>query len=87
MLNIKTDTKLKKAAQAQAARLGLSLSAILNNYLRMFVVERSVTFEEPLIPNEKTAKELDEALRDIKEGKNLIHFDTNEEMDEYLRAL
>ena len=68
MLNIKTDVKLKKAAQAQAKALGLPLSAILNNYLRTFVIDGRVTFEEPLIPNKKTAKILDEAIRDIESG-------------------
>jgi addiction module RelB/DinJ family antitoxin len=70
MLNIKTDVKLKKAAQAQAARLGLPLSAILNNYLRTFITERSVVFEETLVPNKKTAKILDQATRDIKRGNS-----------------
>lgn len=68
MLNIKTDAKLKKQAQAFAKKVGLPLSAIVNNALRQAVYERRVEFVEPLIPNAKTRKILDEAIKDITTG-------------------
>jgi len=87
MLNIKIDAKLKKEAQKFAKSVGLPLSVILNNYLRQLVIERRVVFEEPLVPNEKTAKILDEAIKDIEEGKNLIKFKNKKELDDFLRSV
>jgi addiction module RelB/DinJ family antitoxin len=70
MLNIKTDSDLKKKAQAVASSLGLPLSVILNNYLKELVATERVVFENPLTPNKKTGKMLNQALKDIQEGKN-----------------
>lgn len=87
MLNIKIDAQLKKAAQEQAARLGLPLSVILNNYMRTFVAERRVVFEEPLLPNKKTAAILRKAVKDLEEGNTKEFspvFTSPEEMDAWL---
>jgi len=55
-ITVKIDAKLKKDAQKLAKNLGLSLSAIVENKLREVVNERRVVFEEPLVPNKRTAK-------------------------------
>jgi len=51
VINIKTDSKIKKAAQKTAEELGLSLSGVLNSYLRQFVRSQTVfvsnKFSEP----------------------------------------
>ncbi len=44
ILNLKTDKKLKNEAQKIAEEIGLSLSAILNSFLRQFVLDKEVTF-------------------------------------------
>jgi len=86
VINIKTDKNLKKDAQALAKNFGLPLSAIVNTYLREFVREKRVVFSEPPMPNAKTRKILDQALKDIKQGKNLVGpFETAEEMMKSLR--
>lgn len=88
MLNIKMDRKLKIEVQKVAKEMGLPVSAIINNAARKIVETRSVTFQAPLIPNAKTAKILDQAMKDIKAGKNLSPvFTTVEEMDRYLDSL
>jgi antitoxin component of RelBE/YafQ-DinJ toxin-antitoxin module len=88
MLNIKMDRKLKVEIQKVAKEIGLPVSALMNNAARKIIETRSVTFQAPLIPNAKTAKILDKALRDIKAGKNLSPvFTTAEEMDRYLDSL
>jgi len=88
MLNFKIDTKLKKELKEAANTVGLPVSAIMSNAARQFVNERSVTFHAPLIPNAKTAKILDEAMKDIKAGRNLSPvFKTAREMDRYLNSL
>lgn len=72
MLNIKTDAALKKQAKETAERIGLPLSAIINNYLKTFVGEKRVVFSEPLVPNKKTAALLRRIDKDIKSGRNMV---------------
>ena len=82
------DTKLKKELKKTADIMGLPVSALMNNAAKKIVEQRVVTFQAPLIPNAKTAKILDKALKDIKAGKNLSPvFETGEEMDRYLDSL
>ena len=71
VLNVKIDPKLKKEAQKTAKEAGIPLSLVVNGALRKFVTQRAVVIEAPLIPNAKTAKILNKALKDIKEGKNI----------------
>jgi len=68
MLNIKTEVSVKRAAQQVAKDIGVPLSTIVNAQLKQFIAERRLTLRAPEIPNAKTRKILDEALRDIREG-------------------
>lgn len=87
-VTVKIDADLKKDAQELAKSLGLSLSAIVENKLREVVRERRVVFEEEFIPNEKTAKELQEIEADIKAGRNLSGpFKTFNELEKHLNSL
>ncbi|OGF26575.1 hypothetical protein A2477_01620 [Candidatus Falkowbacteria bacterium RIFOXYC2_FULL_47_12] len=52
IINIKTDPKVKQQAQKVAADMGLSLSGIINAYLKQMVREKTILFslakkEEP----------------------------------------
>ena len=88
VINIKTDKKLKKDAQKLAKNFGLPLSAIVNTYLREFVREKRIVFSEPPMPNAKTRKILDQAISDIKAGKNLVGpFESAKEMDNFLDSI
>ena len=88
VINVKTDKDLKNKAQKLAKNLGLPLGTIINAYLREFVREKRIVFSEPPTPNAKTRKILDEALEDIKEGKNLVGpFESPGEMDKFLDSL
>lgn len=88
MLNIKTDATLKKQAKETAERIGLPLSAVINNYLKTFVGEKRVVFSEPLVPNKKTAALLRRIDKDIKAGRNLSpRFETAEDAIAYLHEL
>lgn len=87
MINIKTDVALKTRAQKTAKELGVPLSVVVNQYLRQFVSEGSITFSKPLAQNAKTRKMLNEALADIRKGKNLAGpFKTAEEMIARLKS-
>ena len=87
-MTIKIDADVKKQSQKLAQRLGLSLSSIVENKLREVVNERRVVFEEELIPNEKTAKELEDIETDIMAGRNLSGpFNSFEEIERHLNSL
>lgn len=88
IINIRSDPVLKREASTAAARLGLPLGTILNNYLRQFVRERRVVFEEGLTPNKATARRLLAAEKNIAEGKNLSPvFSNSKEFFKYLDSL
>ncbi|HKR81703.1 MAG TPA: type II toxin-antitoxin system RelB/DinJ family antitoxin [Candidatus Saccharimonadales bacterium] len=65
VINLKTDPELKRLATQTAAKLGISISAVLNNELRRFASEQSVVFDVPEVPNEQTAKQLTASKKQI----------------------
>ena len=83
IINLKTDPKLKELAAETASRLGISVSAILNNELRRFTAEQSVAFEVPEVPNTKTAEQLDLSKKQINAG-NYHKFHNNKKSLEFL---
>ncbi len=83
VINLKTDPKLKDLAAKTADKLGISLSAVLNNELRRFAAEQSVAFEVPEAPNAKTTQQLARSKDKIKAG-DYHKFDTNKESLEFL---
>jgi len=85
MINVKTDSTLKNEAQKLAKQFGLSLSTVINYFLKEFVAERKITFAEHPYPNKKTQAILDRALKDIKSGKNLVGPFTN--ADDLMKSL
>ena len=83
VINLKTDPKLKKLATDVADKLGISISAILNNELRRFAAEQSVVFDVPEVPNAKTAKQLAASKKRIDSG-DYHTFNTNEKALQFL---
>lgn len=83
VINLKTDPKLKKRAAKAADKLGVSVSAVLNNELRRFATEQSVTFDLPEVPNTKTAKELAASRKQIETG-DYYKFNNNDEALDFL---
>jgi antitoxin component of RelBE/YafQ-DinJ toxin-antitoxin module len=83
MINLKTDPQLKELAAETASRLGISISAILNNELRRFTTEQSVAFEIPEVPNVATAKQLSLSRKQIDSGDYHM-FDNNKKSLEFL---
>lgn len=67
-ISFKIDTDVRNRARNVAKRIGVPLSMVVNQQLKQFANDRHIEFYEPLIPNAKTRKILDEAMRDIKEG-------------------
>lgn len=83
VINLKTDPDLKKAAVKTAEKLGISLSAVLNNELRRFSNEQSVLFDVPEVPNNKTALTLAASRKRIETG-DYHKFDSNKKALEFL---
>ena len=86
----KIDKALKAKAQKKAKLDGLSFSDILQMSTRAYVEGKlrpqMVQKEEKF--NAKTRKEIEQALKDIKAGKNLSPtFSSIKEMDNYLDSL
>lgn len=84
-LLIKTDKKVKAAAQRAAADIGIPLGTVVGMYLRQFARERRIAFEAPEIPNARTARALKAAHEDFRKGKAFGPFDTAEDMISALR--
>lgn len=80
VINIKTDPKVKKAAQKIAKQMGLSLSGVLNAYLHKFVNKAE---NQKVILSNKAVSDLEEALEEYKQG-NVHSFDTPEKALEFL---
>lgn len=83
VINLKTDPELKKKAAVVANKLGISISAVLNNELRRFASEQSVIFDVPETPNAQTAKLLSESKKEIESG-NFYEFENNDEAISFL---
>lgn len=75
VINIKTNTDTKKQAQKIAGDLGLSLSAVLNGFLKQFVRTKAVSFNLSEEPSEYFIKSLKESAEDIKAGRVSPAFD------------
>lgn len=90
VISVKVDKDVRDRARKVAKKIGVPLSMVVNQQLRQFSDERRIEFYEPLIPNKKTRKILDEALRDIRKGRTDRFsgpFRTAKEMDAYLDSL
>lgn len=77
---IKTERETKQKAQKVAKELGLSLSVVVNGFLRQFIKTKTVTFsaanEEP---NEYTLSVMKQAEENLKKGNHSPVFKTGEE--------
>lgn len=83
VINFTTEPKLKSEAQKVARSLGISLSLVLNNYLKDFIKTKKVVFSEDR-PTKKFLRDLDQSLREIKKRK-VISFKNHTEVIAYLK--
>lgn len=86
VINIKTDPKVKKDAQKVAAQLGLSLSALINGYLRHFLKTKSVHFSLNEEPTPYLLKMLRESEEDRLAGR-VVSFDDPNKGLKYLDTM
>ncbi len=71
IMHIKTDKALKQRMDKLAKANGLTLTALVNLSIRQTLNMGTISLEEPMEFNQKTQKELDKRLRDVRAGKNL----------------
>lgn len=70
VVNVKVDPMVKKSAQKIARELGISLSGLINGYLRQLIRTKTVTFSTNReIPSDYMIKALKESEEDIKAGR------------------
>ena len=86
VINIKTQPEVKTKAQQFAKAIGVSLSSLLNAYLKQLIRTKSVTFSvrKEEIPNEYFKRTLAKARKNRKEGKGSPIFNTGEEAVRWL---
>jgi len=86
VINIKTEPQVKKQAQVVAEKMGISLSSLINGFLRHVIKTKTVTFTAREEPSPWLIKALKESREDIKAGR-LISFKDWEEEERYLNRL
>ena len=84
VINIRTDAGVKTKAKEIAEKLGLSLSGIINAYLRQLIRTKTVSFSVSEEPSDYLLKSLVQSKKDIKEGFISPAFDNAKEADEWL---
>jgi addiction module RelB/DinJ family antitoxin len=88
LINIKADKAVKEGAQKLAEELGLSLSAVINAYLKHFVRSREVYFSAVPHMTPELEMLLGQVETDLNETRNLSHsLRTTAEVHAHLDAL
>ena len=88
ILNVKLNKSLKQDAQELADELGIPLSTIVIANLKEFVRSRSLTVSALPRLKPEIEKELEEAIADYKQGRNIspvLH--SSKDVAEYLNVL
>ncbi len=84
VINIKTEKALKKRVQNIASDLGLSLSALINVYLKQLVRTRRVELDLGEEPSNYLKAVIREAEENYKKGKTSPAFKTGKEAVKWL---
>ncbi|MBI5452269.1 type II toxin-antitoxin system RelB/DinJ family antitoxin [Candidatus Gottesmanbacteria bacterium] len=71
VINVKADLEVKKNAQKLAKELGLTLSAIINAYLKQFIRSRELYFTSQIQMSPGLERLLGPIETDIKKDRNI----------------
>lgn len=81
VINFTTEEKTKQEAQKVAKKMGISLSMVLNNYLKHFVQTKKVVFSaDDEIPNQYLINALKQSEADEKAGRVITFKNPQEEL-------
>lgn len=75
VINIKTEEATKKQAQQIAKELGMSLSSLINAYLKQLIRTKRVAFDLSEEPSEYFINSMKKSEEDIKAGRVSQSFD------------
>ncbi len=84
VINIKTEPETKKRAQQVASEIGVSLSALINAYLKELARTKKVEFSLGEEPSPYLIKIMKKAEKNLKEGRTSPMFRTGEEAVKWL---
>ena len=84
VINIKTNKDLKTEIQKVASELGISVSALINGYLKQVVRSKKVIFTIDEKPSEYLIGAIKQARKERKEGKSSPVFDKAEDAIKWL---
>ena len=79
VISVKIDKDVKASAQKVANSVGLTLSTLVNAYLRQVVATRRIELYAPEPMTPKLEKLIEEVERELKSGKASKKFDNVEE--------
>lgn len=83
VVNVKVNPKVKRESQKIAEQLGLSLSSLINGYLKQLIRTRKVSFDLSEEPTEYMLQSLKQSAEDIK-NKRVISFKKSTDALDYL---
>jgi addiction module RelB/DinJ family antitoxin len=84
---VKTDPKIKEQAQQTAEEMGISLTSLINRYLKHSIQTKSITFTaNDEIPNQQTIESLRQSEEEYKAGK-AISFEGKKDVLTFLDTL
>jgi len=84
VITIKTDDATKEAAQALAKDAGLTLSSLINSYLKQVIATRRIEIYAPEQMTPKLEKMIEQVEKERKRGEVSGPFDN---VDDFLEAL
>ncbi len=79
VVNVKVHKDVKKQAQKVAAEMGVSLSALINGFLKRLIKTKTVRFSTREEPSAWMIKELKKSREDIKAGRISPPFDNTDD--------
>lgn len=84
---VKTDPKVKEEAQKTAQEMGISLTSVINRYLKHFITTKSITFTaQDEVPTQYMINSLKQSEEDYQKGR-VISFDGAKDVVSYLDTL
>ena len=86
VINIKTEENVKKHAQDIASNLGISLSSLINAYLKQLVRTRRIEFDLGESPSEYLKAVIKKAEENYKKGKASPSFKTGQDAVDWLET-
>lgn len=85
VINIRTEAELKEEAKKIAGELGMSLSTVINVFLKQFVRRKGLSVSLKETPNDFLKERIRETKEEISEGKISPAFDNAKDAIEWLK--